>query len=59
MYQNPWRLPFAWQSLPELFVLTEQGQEEEQGRGPNQRTVKVEGQMKEEEERFFFISHLC
>ncbi|XP_051246992.1 uncharacterized protein LOC127358160 isoform X3 [Dicentrarchus labrax] len=40
LYQNPWRLPFAWESL-DLKVLKSVAWEEEKERGPNQMMLKV------------------
>ncbi|XP_034455399.1 uncharacterized protein LOC117770272 [Hippoglossus hippoglossus] len=42
LYQNPWRLPFAWKNYVEsLKVLRAVAWEEEKQRGPKQMVVKV------------------
>ncbi|GLD65870.1 uncharacterized protein AKAME5_001730700 [Lates japonicus] len=41
LYQNPWRLPFAWKNHLDGKILTSNALEEEKERGPNQMMLKV------------------
>ncbi|KAK5911292.1 hypothetical protein CgunFtcFv8_005482 [Champsocephalus gunnari] len=41
LYQNPWRLTFAWESCLDLSFLTSMAWEEEKERGTNERKLKV------------------
>ncbi|XP_040909511.1 uncharacterized protein LOC121192035 isoform X2 [Toxotes jaculatrix] len=41
LYQNPWRLPFAWENDLDVKVLRSKVWEEEKERGPNQMMLKV------------------
>ncbi|XP_033980426.1 uncharacterized protein LOC117477789 isoform X6 [Trematomus bernacchii] len=41
LYQNPWRLTFAWKSSLDLSFLRSMAWEEEKERGTNQRKLKV------------------
>ncbi|KAI9539868.1 hypothetical protein NQZ68_001800 [Dissostichus eleginoides] len=41
LYQNPWRLTFAWTSCLDLSFLRSMALEEEKERGTNQRKLKV------------------
>ncbi|XP_044027943.1 uncharacterized protein LOC122864514 isoform X8 [Siniperca chuatsi] len=41
LYQNPWRLPFAWENPLDVEVLRSMAWDEEKERGPNQMLLKV------------------
>ncbi|KAM8767558.1 uncharacterized protein AB9X84_006383 isoform 3-T3 [Acanthopagrus schlegelii] len=41
LYQNPWRLPFAWEKHLDVKVMQAAAWEEEKQRGPNQMMLKI------------------
>ncbi|KAF7664907.1 hypothetical protein LDENG_00160860 [Lucifuga dentata] len=41
LYQNPWRLPFAWENKLDMEVLKSLALEEQRAKGQNHMTVKV------------------